>query len=62
MFNHHYEMIMTQKQNEVEQYAKEAWKFAGLKEYGTIPKVMKLFKVTPKQVKSNSSFDTCVSC
>jgi hypothetical protein len=62
MLIYHYEIIANQKQQEIEQNAKEAWKFAGSKEYGMIPKVMKRFKVTPKQVKSNSSFDTCVSC
>jgi hypothetical protein len=56
MLNYHYEIIANQKQQEIEQNAKEAWKFASSKEYG----IMKLFKVTPKQVKSNRSFDTCV--
>lgn len=62
MLNYHYEIIAKQKQQEIEQNANHAWKFAGSKEEGPIQKIMKSFKATPKQVKSNSSFDSCVSC
>lgn len=62
MINYHYEIIANQKQQEIEQNAKQAWKFAGSKEAGTIQKIMKIFKAIPQQVKSNHSFDTCVVC
>jgi hypothetical protein len=62
MLNYYFEIIANQKKQEIEQNASEAWKLACSKGYSTIPKIMKLFKVTPKQVKSNGSFDTCVSC
>jgi hypothetical protein len=62
MLTYQYEIIANQKQQEIEQNAKQAWKFDVLKEAGTIQKVMKMFKITPNQVKSNPSFETCVVC
>jgi hypothetical protein len=37
-------MIMTQKQNEVNQYAKEAWKFDVLKNKSTIKRLMLMIR------------------
>jgi hypothetical protein len=56
MFNHHYEMIMTQKRNEVEQYAKEAWKFDVLKNKGTLRGILLMIKSFHKDQR------TCAVC
>lgn len=62
MFNHHYEMIVTQKQNEVEQYAKEAWKFDGLKNKGTYQRILLLIKAFYAPTKSVNNKRTCEVC
>lgn len=62
MFYNHYEMIAKQRQQEMEQSAKEAWKFSVSKNESMIQKVMKRFQASDKLTKTNSNFDTCAAC
>jgi hypothetical protein len=63
MFNHHYEMIVIQKQNEIEQYANEAWKFDVLKKESTFQRIMQLIKsVHTSTTKSINNPGTCAVC
>jgi hypothetical protein len=62
MFNHLNEMIVIQKQNEIEQNAKQAWKFEALKNKGTFQKVMQLIKASHTPTKSINDQRTCEVC
>jgi hypothetical protein len=62
MFYYHFEMIAKQRQQEINQNSREAWKFSISKEESIIQKISNMIKGTHPVKKTNIKLSTCEVC
>jgi hypothetical protein len=62
MFNQHYEMIAIQKQNEIEQNAKDAWKYDTKTNKSPFQRIGQMIKAFHVPTKANYDQRTCEVC
>jgi hypothetical protein len=62
MFNYQFEMIEKQRKQEIEQNAREAWKFSISKEESMIQLFMNMIKANNPAIKTNIKLNTCEVC
>lgn len=62
MFDYQFEMIEKQRKQEIEQNAREAWKFSFSKEESIIQKIRNMIKGNHPTIKTNNKLNTCEVC
>jgi hypothetical protein len=62
MFNYQFEMIAKQRQQEINQNSREAWKFSISKEESIIQKISNMIKGNHQVIKTNNKLNNCEVC